>query len=83
MRDGLAAATASYLARQGYRITEVGMANRSDYAETVILVHTDKLRPALAIADALDVPSRAAKSAPPAEDGSDITIILGQDARQP
>jgi LCP family protein required for cell wall assembly len=83
MREGLAATTASYLARQGYRITEVGMANRSDYAETVILVHTDSLRPALAIADALDVPSRAAKSAPPAEDGSDITIILGQDARQP
>ena len=83
LRDGLAAATASYLARQGYRITEVGMAGRTDYAETTILVHTDKLRTALLIADALNVPSRAAKSAPPAEDGSDITVILGQDARQP
>ena len=83
MRDGLAASTAAFLQRQGYRITEVGMAGRTDYAETSILVHSsDKLRAALAIADLLDVPSRAAKAAPPADDGADITVILGQDARQ-
>ena len=83
LRDHLAADTAEMLRVRGYDIRDVGQASRSDYAQTVILDHTGRPHVAAAIAQMLDVPSTAIRRAQAAEDGSDVTIILGQDARAP
>jgi hypothetical protein len=83
LRDRLAANTAEKLRVRGYQITDVAQASRSDYAQTAILDHTGNPQATAAIAQFLGVPTSAIQRAQPAEDGSDITIVLGLDAQPP
>ena len=74
---GLAQATAEWLRAQGLNVVAVDTADRSDYAQTVIVDYSGKPHTTAWLARTFAVldPTTSAKSGSPA----DIQIILGQD----
>jgi LCP family protein required for cell wall assembly len=80
---GLAGQTAIALKAQGFNVTQYGNTddNRSDYAQTQILVYTGRTAAAQALAEALQVPSSAVQTASSPGGNYDIKVILGADYR--
>jgi len=82
--SGLAGRTGDFLVAQGFDVTRVTSADRSDYKSSSIEVLGDKMETARLLAQALGLPSRAVvRISPPAgansDKGVDIRVILGQD----
>ncbi len=80
---GLAGQTAEALKVRGFYVVQYGNTddNRSDYAQTEILVYTGRMVVAQAIADALKVPASAVRPMTGSSDNVDIKVILGADYR--
>jgi LCP family protein required for cell wall assembly len=80
---GLAGQTAEALKARGFNIVQYGNTddNRSDYAQTQILVYTGRTAAAQALADALQVPLSAIRPVTGTANASDIKLILGADYR--
>ncbi len=80
---GLAGQTATALKAQGFNVAQYGNTddNRSDYAQTQILVYTGRMATAQALADALQVPASAVQTASGPGGNYDIKVILGADYR--
>lgn len=80
---GLAGQTAEALRARGFNIVQYGNTddNRSDYAQTQILVYTGRTAAAQALADALQVPLSAIQPVSSTVNSSDIKVILGADYR--
>lgn len=79
LRPDLAGQCAERLRSQGFQVTAVTNASRSDHASTVILVYTGQWAEAQALAVALGVP-RSAVTVGSGPDGAyDIKVILGAD----
>jgi LCP family protein required for cell wall assembly len=76
---GLAGLTADFLQQQGLQVVRTDNADRSDYAESLVIVYTGKTRTAEQIVNILRLPSTALVHGndPNAED--DISVILGSD----
>ena len=55
--------------------------NRSDYAQTQILVYTGRTATAQAVADALQVPASSIQTASGPGSDYDIKVVLGADYR--
>lgn len=81
LRDGLAAGTGGALNARGYEVRGVSQADRNDYSQTVILDHAGKKYTVQKLADLLNVPRQNVRQQ--AGGKTDITIILGQDAKVP
>ncbi|MCL4459292.1 MAG: LCP family protein [Chloroflexi bacterium] len=82
-RNGLAAAVAEVLKRQGYNIVNVAQADRSDYRETIILDHTDKRYTVEQLATLLHISKANIRTSSDISPNSDIVVILGANARVP
>ena len=80
---GLAGTTADYLRQQNLRVTDPENADRSDYAESLIIVHTAKTYTAEYLVDLLSLPLTAVIHAPDPNAGHDISLILGTDYHPP
>jgi hypothetical protein len=80
---GLAGQTAAALKAQGFNVIQYGNTddNRSDYAQTQILVYTGRTATAQALAEALQVPSSAVQTASNPSGNYEIKVILGADYR--
>jgi len=80
---GLAGQTAEALKVRGFDVVQYGNTddNRSDYAQTEILVYTGRMIVAQALADALQVPASAIRRMTGSSDNMDIKVILGADYR--
>ena len=78
---GLAGQTALALKAKGFNVTQYGNTddNRSDYAQTQILVYTGRTATAQAVADALQVPASSVQTASGPGGVYDIKVILGAD----
>jgi LCP family protein required for cell wall assembly len=78
---GLAGQTANALKDRGFNVIQYGNTddNRSDYAQTQIIVYTDREVVAQALADALQVPQSAITTASAPGGNYDIKVILGAD----
>ena len=78
--EGLAALVVEHLQRQGFQVTRTDNADRSDYADTLIIVHTGKTHTAEQLVHLLGLPLTAVEHGvndPAAE--YDISVILGAD----
>jgi len=80
---GLAGQTANALKARGFNVVQYGNTddNRSDYAQTEIVVYTGRTAAAQSLADALQVPASAIKTANAPGGNFDIKVILGADYR--
>jgi len=80
---GLAGQTAEALKVRGFNVVQYGNTddNRSDYAQTQILVYTGRTVAAQALADALQVSVSAVRPVSGTNGGVDIKVILGADYR--
>ncbi len=76
---GLASQAADTLRQAGVNVVDVGNAERSDCAETQIIVHTSKMLTAERIRQALGLELSAVVSAESAASEYDIVVILGSD----
>lgn len=80
---GLATLTADYLRQQGLQVGRADNADRSDYAESLIIVYTSKTYTAEYLAHLLGFPLTAVvHGADPAAE-YDVSIILGADYQPP
>jgi len=80
---GLAALTADHLRQQGLQVERADNADRSDYAESLIIVYTGKTYTAEYIAHLLGFPLTAVvHGADPAAE-YDISVIVGADYQPP
>ena len=82
-RSGLAGNTSDYLEQNGLEVANVGNADTSDYAESLILVYTAKMTTANALAQKLNLQPTAIVEKSDDESQYDITIILGTDYELP
>lgn len=93
-KSGLATKIGEYLIAQGFDVTKVVTADRSDYRQTQIVMVSDKKATANALAETLRLGQQAITAAPATtaptgsaaktRDGEpDIRVILGQDFRLP
>lgn len=82
-RLGLAASTADWLRQRGVEVTRVDSADRSDYAETRLLVQPGLEPAAAALASTLGLPTAAVQTAPAAPGGPGVWLILGQNYQTP
>lgn len=80
---GLAALTADYLGRQGFQLTDPDNADRSDYAESLIIVYNTKTYTAEYLANLLGLPPTAVIHGPDPNAEHDISLILGADYQLP
>jgi LCP family protein required for cell wall assembly len=80
---GLAGQTANALKARGFNVVQYGNTddNRSDYAQTEIIVYTGRTAAAQALAEALQVPQSAIQTASSPGGNFDIRVILGADYR--
>ena len=80
---GLAGQTAGALKTLGFNVVQYGNTddNRSDYAQTEIIVYTGRTTVAQALAEALQVPPSSIKTADASGGNLDIKVILGADYR--
>lgn len=86
---GLAAKTGEYLTDQGFNVTRLANADRSDYKSTqILLLSSNKKGTANLLAETLRVGTEAVVPQPATSTGgtnnsADIRVILGQDFRLP
>ncbi len=80
---GLASLTSEYLTQQGFQVLEPGNADRSDYAESLIIVYTSKTYTAEYLADLFNLPPTAVVHGPDPNAEHDISLILGADYEPP
>jgi LCP family protein required for cell wall assembly len=76
---GLAALTTDYLQQQGLEITRTDNADRSDYPESLVIVHTGKTYTAEYLVSLLDLPTTAVVHGADADAEFDVSVILGAD----
>ena len=81
--EGLAALTADYLGQEGLRVLQADNADRSDYAESLIIVYTGKTYTAEYVADLLGFPLTAVVHGADPNAEYDISIIVGADYQPP
>jgi len=81
--EGLAALTADYLGEEGLRVLQADNADRSDYAESLIIVYTGKTYTAEYVADLLGFPLTAVVHGADPNAEYDISIIVGADYQPP
>jgi len=81
--EGMAGTAAEYLEQQGIQITHIDNADRSDYADSLVIVYTGKTYTAEYLTHIMGLPPTAVVhgSNPNAE--YDISLILGADYQQP
>jgi LCP family protein required for cell wall assembly len=82
-RNGLAAATAEWLRRKGFEVVSVGSADRTDYAESRLLMQPGREAMAAGLASVLGLPAAAVQPAPATPGAPDIRLILGQNYQIP
>jgi len=80
---GLAAFTTDYLQRQGLQVAHTDNADRSDYAESLIIVYTGKTYTAEYVARLLSLPLTAVVHGADSNAEYDISIIVGSDYQSP
>jgi LCP family protein required for cell wall assembly len=78
---GIARRLADQLATAGYEVVRVDTADRTDYAETSVVVLNGNERAASTIANRLRIPSSAIQVSPVAGAAADLRIILGRNFR--
>ena len=76
---GLAALTTDYLQQQGLEIARTDNADRSDYPESLVIVHTGKTYTAEYLVRLLDLPTTAVVHGADADAEYDVSVILGAD----
>ena len=76
---GLAALTTDYLQQQGLEIASTDNAERSDYPESLVIVHTGKTYTAEYLVRLLDLPTTAVVHGADADAEYDVSVILGAD----
>ena len=76
---GLAALTTDYLQQQGLEIARTENADRSDYPESLVIVHTGKTYTAEYLVRLLDLPTTAVVHGADADAEYDVSLILGAD----
>lgn len=76
---GLAATAADYLRAQGVNVVQVGNADRSDYASTIIVDYTGKPYTAKWLADTFHVSSSSILSGNNPDSPVDVRVIIGAD----
>jgi LCP family protein required for cell wall assembly len=81
--EGLAGLTASHLRQQGLQVLEPGNADRSDYAESLVIVYTGKTYTAEYIINLFGLPATAVVHGPDPNAEYDIAFILGADYQPP
>ena len=82
-RAGLAGTTSDYLKAQGLDVTAVGNADRQDYAQSVVVMNSDKQLTAARIASLLRLPATAVVRGADSNAAHDIVVILGNDYAGP
>jgi LCP family protein required for cell wall assembly len=80
---GLAGLTTDYLVQQGLQTTDPDNADRSDYAETLVIVYTGKTYTAEYLTHLLGLPLTAVVHGPDPNAEYDIALILGADYQPP
>ena len=80
---GLADEVAAHLRKQGYNITQVGNADRNDYAKTIIVDYTGKTFTLEHLSEELNVPLAEIRSGSILQSDVDIRIIVGEDFEFP
>lgn len=80
---GLAHSTGEFLRSHGINVVSETNADRFDYAESLIYVHTGKELTAETIRELLDLPPTAIVTVPNAQAQVDIVVVLGADYRTP
>jgi LCP family protein required for cell wall assembly len=80
---GLAALTTDYLQQQGLQVTSPDNAGQSDYAQSLIIVHTGKTYTAEYLTNLLGLPLTAVVHEPSSGTEYDIAVILGADFQPP
>ena len=75
---GLAERTAAYLSKQGYLIGSYANADRSDYAQTIIIDYAGKPQTVKSLAELLKVPTENIRSESHSM-GVNVRVILGRD----
>jgi LCP family protein required for cell wall assembly len=82
-KDGLAAMASRYLKSNGFNVTQIGNAERRDYAKTVLVSLTDKPATTKWIQERFNIDPANIHQNPTAQPDSDIRIILGNDWTPP
>ena len=82
-RGGLAGTTADYLRTQGIPVSQVANADRQNYANTTVVINSDKPLTLAKVLKALDLPATATVQGRDPEAAQDIVILLGQDFEIP
>jgi LCP family protein required for cell wall assembly len=80
---GLAGLTTDYLRQQGLQVVDPDNADRSDYAESLIIVYTGKTYTAEYLANLLGLPMTAVVHGPDPNTEHDISLIVGADYQPP
>jgi LCP family protein required for cell wall assembly len=80
---GLAALTAGHLQQQGLEVARTDNADRSDYAESLVIVYTGKTYTAEYVVRTLGLPLTAVVHGADADAEYDISIIVGADYQPP
>ena len=80
---GLAALTADYLQQQGLQVGHTDNADRSDYAESLIIVYTGKTYTAEYVVQLLDLPLTAVVHGADPNAEYDLSVIVGADYQPP
>jgi len=80
---GLAGLTADFLQQQGLQVVRTDNADRSDYAESLVIVYTGKTHTAEQIVNTLGLPSTALVHGNDPNAEEDISVILGSDYQPP
>jgi len=78
---GIARRLADQLATAGYEVVRVDTADRTDYAETALVVLNGNERAASTLANRLKIPTSAIQVSPVSGTAADLRIILGQNFR--
>jgi hypothetical protein len=81
--EGLAGLTTDYLVQQGLQTADPGNADRSDYAESLVIVYTGKTYTAEYLTHLLGLPLTAVVHGPDPNALYDIALILGADYQTP
>ncbi len=83
-RPNLAADTVGFLQQQGYNITQFGLADTTQYQNTVIIVYDEtKLYTLQTLASIFDVKEENVRRSLSEQNGVDVRVIIGQDFEIP
>lgn len=82
-KDGLAAMASRYLKSNGFNVTQIGNAERRDYAKTIVVNLANKPATLEWLQQRFNITSANIRQNPSAQADSDIRIILGSDWTPP